>query len=79
MGVLRLGGMNIDYAHDRELIGREVKVTIDRAMGTIHPNWPSLFYSLNYGYIDGIVAPDGDYLDAYVLGVLDPVAEFVGI
>lgn len=58
-------------------IGREVKVRIDRALGTRHPDH-SFIYSLNYGYVPGEIAPDGEELDAYVLGVFDPVEEFTG-
>jgi inorganic pyrophosphatase len=33
---------------------------------------------VNYGYVPGVLAPDGDELDAYVLGVRTPLAEFCG-
>jgi len=36
-------------------------------------------YSLNYGYIENTKAPDGEELDAYVLGVFEPVKECEGI
>ena len=52
-------------------------VKIDRQMGSKHPKW-DFIYPLNYGYIDGIKAPDGDDLDAYLLGVFEPVQEFKG-
>jgi inorganic pyrophosphatase len=35
-------------------------------------------YSVNYGYVPGVVAPDGEELDAYVLGVEEPLAEYTG-
>jgi len=47
-------------------------------MGTRHPNYPELYYIQNYGYIPGTHAPDGEELDAYVLGVLEPLHEFSG-
>ena len=37
-----------------------------------------LFYPVNYGYIEGIIAPDGEEQDVYVLGVDHPVKEFTG-
>lgn len=52
-------------------------MVIDRPMGTKHPD-KDFFYPVNYGYIKGIKAPDGEDLDAYVLGVFEPVHEFVG-
>ncbi len=60
------------------MIGEKVKVIVDRPMGTYHPEYKDLFYSVNYGYIDGVIAADGEEQDAYVLGVDKPVSEFVG-
>ncbi len=61
------------------MLGKKVKVTIDRPMGTYHPKHKDIFYSVNYGYIEGIIAPDGEEQDAYVLGVDEPVSEFTGV
>lgn len=55
-----------------------VKVVVDRAMGTKHPKHPDIVYPINYGYIPGIIAPDGEEQDAYILGVNEPVWEFEG-
>jgi inorganic pyrophosphatase len=46
-------------------------------MGSRHPE-QGFIYPLNYGYIAGIDAPDGEDLDAYVLGVFEPIEEFTG-
>ena len=35
-------------------------------------------YPVNYGYLSGTVAPDGEALDAYVLGVGAPLTTFSG-
>ncbi len=56
----------------------KVKVIIDRPLGTCHPKHKDIFYTVNYGYIEGIIAPDGEEQDAYVLGVSEPVSEFTG-
>ena len=55
-----------------------VTVIIDRPMGTFHPNHPDLYYPINYGYIPGTLAPDGEEEDAYILGVDEPVSTFTG-
>lgn len=60
------------------MIGRTVTVTVDRAMGTYHPEYIDLYYPINYGYIKGIMAPDGEEQDAYILGVAEPVKDFTG-
>ena len=60
------------------MIGKTVTVTVDRPLGTYHPKHPDIFYSVNYGYIEGILAPDGEEQDAYILGVESPVESFPG-
>lgn len=57
---------------------KTVTVTIDRPLGSVHPKHPDLYYPVNYGYVEGIPAPDGDWQDAYVLGISEPVASFTG-
>ncbi len=37
-----------------------------------------MYYPINYGYIKGIIAPDGEEQEAYILGVDEPVKEFTG-
>ena len=61
-----------------DIIGKTVKVVVDRPLGTYHPKHKSIYYSVNYGYIPGIFAPDGEDQDAYILGVDVPVSEFSG-
>lgn len=60
------------------MIGETVTVIIDRPLGSFHPVHKNIFYSVNYGYVEGIIAPDGEEQDAYVLGVSEPVREFTG-
>lgn len=60
------------------ILGKTVTVTVDRAMGTRHPNHGDIIYPINYGYIKGIIAPDGEEQDAYIIGVTEPVENFTG-
>lgn len=60
------------------MLGQIVTVTVDRKMGTRYPKYPDLIYPVNYGYIQGIPAPDGEDQDAYILGVDEPVNVFTG-
>ena len=60
------------------MIGTIVKVTVDRSLGSYHPKHKNMYYPINYGYIEGVIAPDGEEQDAYILGVDVPVKEFVG-
>ena len=61
------------------LIGKKVKVIVDRPLGTYHPKYKDMFYSVNYGYVSNVIAPDGEEQDAYILGVDKPLSEFVGV
>lgn len=60
------------------IIGQYVTVTVDRPLGSFHPKHPDLYYPVNYGYIAGILAPDGEEQDAYILGIDCPVEAFTG-
>jgi len=67
---------------DRDLspyLGQWVQVVIDRPLGSYHPRHPDLRYPVNYGYLPGTVSGDGAPVDAYVLGVEEPVATFEGM
>lgn len=58
-------------------IGKVVEVKMDRPFGSKHPKhgWT---YETNYGFIPGVIASDGEELDAYVLGVNEPIDTFKG-
>ncbi len=58
-------------------LGKQVQVVIDRPMGSRHPEHGFL-YLVNYGYVPGISAPDGEEQDVYVLGVQGPLQETSG-
>lgn len=63
---------------DNNIIGNIVTVTVDRPLGSFHPVHKSLCYPVNYGYVKGILAPDGEEQDAYILGVDVPIEEYTG-
>ncbi len=67
-----------DPEHYLKLLGTEVEVLVDRPIGTVHPDIPTLTYHTNYGYIPGTMAGDGEEIDAYILGVYYPIQRFVG-
>lgn len=60
-----------------EYLGEKVTVRIDRPIGSRHPDCGFL-YMLNYGYVPGTMALDGEEIDAYVLGEESPVQECTG-
>lgn len=62
----------------RTFLGQLVTVTVDRPLGSYHPRHNDIVYSVNYGYLPGVVAPDSEALDAYVLGIDVPLETFYG-
>lgn len=60
------------------MLGKIVTVTVDRPFGSYHPKHKNIYYPINYGYVKGIIAADGEYQDAYILGINKPIAEFTG-
>jgi inorganic pyrophosphatase len=73
---------NIESSKSLELakkfLGKEVEVTMDRPLGSKHPKH-GFEYEVNYGYITGVMAPDGEDLDAYFLGTSGAVEKGIGI
>lgn len=61
----------------KEYLNKTVTVKIDRKLGSKHPKH-GFIYPINYGYIPETISGDGEELDAYVLGVFEPVEEFTG-
>lgn len=57
-------------------MGKLVHVVVDRPIGYHHGD---ITYPINYGYIPGIIAGDGEEQDAYILGVREPITEFDGL
>ena len=60
----------------RDLLGKQVHVEVDRPIGHMHKG---MVYPVNYGFIPGLMAGDGEEQDAYILGVTQPVEAFDGI
>jgi inorganic pyrophosphatase len=66
-----------NHANPSDYLGEVVTIHIDREVGSKHPRhgW---VYQLNYGFVPDTVMPDGEELDAYVLGIDTPVKVFTG-
>ena len=60
------------------MIGKTVTVTVDRPLGSRHPKHADILYTLNYGFVPDVLAPDGEEQDVYILGVEEPVRTFTG-
>lgn len=68
-----------DQAPQKQIkLGDTVTVTVDRPLGSYHPEHKDMYYPINYGYIEGVIAADGEEQDAYILGVDEPVKTYTG-
>ncbi len=72
-----MGNIQSKMANSLDFLGKTVVIRIDRPLGSRHPQHGFL-YMLNYGYVPGVMAPDGEELDAYVLGIFEPLEHFEG-
>ena len=71
--------MNEGLAEPMDYLGKTVHMIVDRPKGSVHPKCPDMVYGVNYGYVEnGIVMPDGDTVDVYLLGVDEPVEAYTG-
>lgn len=59
----------------RQYLGKTVEVIIDRPVGYVHQD---MRYTVNYGYLPGVIGGDGEEQDVYVLGVAEPLERFTG-
>lgn len=70
--------------HYRDIIGKWVSGKVDRPLGMHRADAaaPSpkadMVYAVNYGYIDGVKAADGEEQDAYIFGTEEPLTTFEG-
>ena len=61
----------------KRYLGTKVTVVMDREMGSRHPKH-GFIYPVNYGYLPHTLSGDGEEIDAYVIGVFEPVPKFEG-
>ncbi len=59
----------------KEYLNKTVTIKIDRPIGSRHPKH-GFFYSINYGFVPNTTSGDSEELDAYLLGVFEPVETY---
>ena len=67
----------MEKVNSMDYLEKEVTIEIDRQLGSRHPKH-GFMYMLNYGYIPNTISGDGEELDAYILGVFEPVEQYEG-
>ena len=58
--------------------GLTVSGKVDRPLGSRHSEHPETIYPVNYGWVEGIIASDGEAQDVYILGADEAISEFSG-
>ena len=59
----------------QKFLGQRVHIVVDRPIGYSHNG---TIYPVNYGFIPGVIAEDGEAQDAYILGINEPLSSFDG-
>lgn len=63
----------------RSWLGKTVTVTVDRPIGFHHvTKGIHLDYTINYGFLPGVIGGDGEEQDVYILGISEPLETFTG-
>jgi len=61
----------------KQYLGKIVNVKMYRPLGSKHPKH-GFIYPVNYGFLPNTISGDGEELDAYVLGIHEPLDTFEG-
>ena len=59
-----------------QFAGKTVHIIVDRPVGFDHNG---IRYPINYGFLPGVTAGDGEEQDVYILGIRVPLKEFDGV
>lgn len=65
-------------SYSTQYLHQTVTIKIDRPLGSRHPQ-RDYIYPVNYGFVPNTQAPDGEEIDAYLLGIFEPQTEYTGI
>jgi inorganic pyrophosphatase len=63
----------------KTFLGKKVHLEFDQPVGSSYAPHKIDSYPINYGYVPGVPASDGDDLDAYLLNVFEPLKEADGV
>ncbi len=71
--------VNEPITEPMDYLGKIVRVLVDRPKGSVHPTHPDMTYDVNYGYVEnGLIMPDGEPVDVYILAEDAPLDEYFG-
>ena len=62
----------------KDFLGKKIKIEFDRPLGSKHPKF-GFKYPINYGFVPGVIAGDGDELDVYYISADKPLKRIEGV
>ena len=63
--------------NNTEYLNKTLNIKIDRPLGSKHPKY-GFIYPVNYGFVPNTISGDSNELDAYILGIYEPLDTFTG-
>lgn len=60
-----------------KFLNKTIDIKVDRPLGSKHPKH-GFIYPVNYGYVPNTMSGDSEELDAYILGIYEPLETFTG-
>src|SRR5512137_2080542 len=63
--LLEVTPVNATFWEYLDSLLRSAQIVIDRPRGSTHPRYPSYIYPLDYGYLEGTSAGDGQEIDVW--------------
>ena len=60
-----------------KFLNKTIDIKVDRSLGSKHPKH-GFIYPVNYGYVPNTISGDDEEIDAYILGIYEPLETFTG-
>lgn len=70
---------NMEYLLGKENLGKVINVIVEHTIGEPHSLYPDIQYLCNYGYVEEVLKNEGEFQNAYIYGVDEPINSFEGI
>ncbi len=71
--------VEMEYLIACKYLGKAVTVTVDKPFGSFHEYKADVEYPCNVGYVEEILKNEGEFVEAIVYNVLEPVESFSGV
>ncbi len=69
----------MEFLLGQQWLGKTVHIHVDHEYGSFHPHIADMTYPVNAGYVEEIFQQTGEFQDAYIVGVQEPLETFTGV